>query len=94
MNILLFCFYLGASVGGVTAAYFSKGFQPVSSVIKNMKKDQQEKLFNKVETIWKKLDISDGIALVALVQGNMVFRKDLIGAITNCLNDELGLQIS
>ena len=76
------------------AYHFGKDkFRPVAEVILTMVPAEQEILYNAAMRIIRKLDYTDLITLMTLVQSDMIIQGQLLSTVMNHLNTRLHLEV-
>ena len=84
----------GGTAGGFVASYFSGGFKPMSTAIREMRPADQRKLVDSVTKIVENAEAMDAIELLALIQGSSVLKAKVVGEMTTYCQDRLSLNVS
>ncbi|ELV10970.1 hypothetical protein TREES_T100021215 [Tupaia chinensis] len=90
--------FMGALVGGppglaVGAWMRSGGFKPVSQILMQLPRAQQQTLFNEATAIISPLMFTDATQLTSLVMGSEALQLQLMGMLVNFLTKELGAEV-
>ncbi|XP_064639848.1 protein C19orf12 homolog [Lineus longissimus] len=85
---------VGGSLGGCAAAYLAKGkFEPASKIILDMDEKRRLELYNSALTILEKLRFDDVLMLSALVYGDVMLQKQLLGVVVNHLQGNMKMTV-
>ncbi|XP_066860546.1 protein C19orf12-like [Anser cygnoides] len=68
-------------------------FRPVPQILLELPPAEQQKLYEEVMAILKRLDWTDVVQLTALVMGNASLQQKLAGVVMNYLSRELNAKI-
>ncbi|XP_014439498.1 protein C19orf12 isoform X2 [Tupaia chinensis] len=71
----------------------SGGFKPVSQILMQLPRAQQQTLFNEATAIISPLMFTDATQLTSLVMGSEALQLQLMGMLVNFLTKELGAEV-
>ncbi|XP_074645197.1 protein C19orf12-like [Tubulanus polymorphus] len=85
---------IGGAFGGCTAAYMANGkFKPLSQILWEMEPDKKRELYDNARIIVNKLHYTDVVMLAALINADVLIKKELIDVVIKYVSGAMKMEI-